>query len=81
MAWAGLKANIGIQRKSDVTIMKSVYYGGLSKHSETLLTTSDANSWSIMNIWSTAEKMNFFIKISSLNVTTCEVYCQFGHSK
>ena len=81
MGWPGLKANIGIKRNSDVAKVESVYYGGLSKHSETLLTTSDANSWSIMNIWSTAEKMNFFIKISSLNVTTCEVYCQFGHSK
>ena len=80
MAWAGLKANIGIQRKSDVTIMKSVYYGGLSKHSETLLTTSDAFSWSIMNIWNTAEKMIFFIKISSLIVTKSEVYCPFDHS-
>ena len=81
MGWPGLKANIGIKRNSNVAIVKSVYYGGLSKHSETLLTTSDAFSWSIMNIWNTAEKMIFFIKISSLNVTTCEVYCQFGHSK
>ena len=80
MGWPGLKANIGIKRNSDVAKVESVYYGGLSKHSETLLTTSDAFSWSIMNISNTTEKMIFFIKISSLNVTKSEVYCPFGHS-
>ena len=38
MGWPGLKANIGIKRNSDVAKVESVYYGGLSKHSETLLT-------------------------------------------
>ena len=80
MGWPGLKANIGIKRNSNVAIVKSVYYGGLSKHSETLLTTLDAFSWSIMNISNTTGKMIFFIKISSLNVTKSEVYCPFGHS-